>query len=110
MNHSPPGSSVHGVSQARLLEWLPFPPPGDLPAPGVELVPAPWQADCLPLSLQGSPGSVARIHIFPTSAITGCSVELPVLNDRLLLVTVLYMPVCMCQSRPHDLPFPSPPT
>ena len=26
-----PGSSVHEISQARILEWLPFPPPEDLP-------------------------------------------------------------------------------
>ena len=32
----PPGSSVHGISQARILEWLPFPSPGDLPDPGIE--------------------------------------------------------------------------
>ena len=29
MNGSPPGSSVHGILQARILEWLPFPPPGN---------------------------------------------------------------------------------
>ena len=34
--HSPPGSSVHGISQARMLEWVPFPSPGDLPDPGIE--------------------------------------------------------------------------
>ena len=33
---SPPGSSVQGVLQARILEWLPFPLPGDLPDPGIE--------------------------------------------------------------------------
>ena len=33
---SPPGSSIHGISQTRILEWLPFPPPGDLPHPGTE--------------------------------------------------------------------------
>ena len=33
---SPPGSSVHGIFQARTLEWLPFPTPGDLPHPGIE--------------------------------------------------------------------------
>ena len=32
----PPGSSVHGVFQARILNGLPFPPPGDLPDPGIE--------------------------------------------------------------------------
>ena len=36
---SPPGSSVHGILQARiLLSGLPFPPPGDLPDPGIEPV------------------------------------------------------------------------
>ena len=31
-----PGSSVHGILQARILEWLPFPPARDLPDPGIE--------------------------------------------------------------------------
>ena len=33
---SPPGSSVYGILQARILEWLPFPSPEDLPDPGIE--------------------------------------------------------------------------
>ena len=33
---SPPGSSAHGILQARILEWVPCPPPGDLPNPGIE--------------------------------------------------------------------------
>ena len=33
---SPPGSSVHGILQARILEWVAFPSPGDLPDPGIE--------------------------------------------------------------------------
>ena len=46
-----PGSSVLGIYQARTLEWMPFPPPGDCP-----YLPDPcllhllhWQADSLPL-------------------------------------------------------------
>ena len=31
-----PGSSVHGMLQARILEWLPCPPPGDLSNPGIK--------------------------------------------------------------------------
>ena len=31
-----PGSSTHAISQARILEWMPFPTPGDLPDPGIE--------------------------------------------------------------------------
>ena len=37
MDCSPPGSSVHGISQARIPEWLPFPPPGIFPARGLNL-------------------------------------------------------------------------
>ena len=33
---SPPGSSAHGILQARLLEWVPCPPPGDLLHPGLK--------------------------------------------------------------------------
>ena len=33
---SPPGSPVPGILQARILEWVPFPSPGDLPDPGIE--------------------------------------------------------------------------
>ena len=36
MNHSLSGSSVHGILQARILEWLSCPPPGDLPHPGID--------------------------------------------------------------------------
>ena len=38
MDCSPPGSSVHGISQARILEWPAISPPGDLPDPRIELV------------------------------------------------------------------------
>ena len=51
---SPPSSSVHGILQARILEWLPCPPPGDLPDPGIEPASPALQADSLPLSHQGS--------------------------------------------------------
>ena len=36
MDHSPPGSSVHGILQARILECVACPPPGDLPNPGIK--------------------------------------------------------------------------
>ena len=37
VDSSPSGSSVHGILQARVLEWVPSPPPGDFPHPGIEL-------------------------------------------------------------------------
>ena len=39
MDCSLPGSSVHGVLQARIPEWVAMPTPGDLPDP--EIKPAP---------------------------------------------------------------------
>ena len=36
MNCSTPGFSVHGISQARILEWVSMSSPGDLPNPGIE--------------------------------------------------------------------------
>ena len=30
------GSSVHGIFQARVLEWVAIPSAGDLPDPGME--------------------------------------------------------------------------
>ena len=56
MNCSPPGSSIHGVLQARILEWVAM--PSDLPNPGIKPVsPAvpTLQADSLPLSHRESP-------------------------------------------------------
>ena len=36
MKRSPPGSYAHGILQARILEWVGCPPPGDLPDTGME--------------------------------------------------------------------------
>ena len=53
---SPPGSSVHGILQARILEWVAVPsPPGDLPNPGIEPRSPAFQADSLPSEPPGKP-------------------------------------------------------
>ena len=36
MDCSLPVSSVHGILQARILEWVAVPSPGNLPNPGIE--------------------------------------------------------------------------
>ena len=43
-----PGSSVHGIFQARYWSGLPFPSPGDLPNPGIEPGSPALQTDALP--------------------------------------------------------------
>ena len=55
MDYSPPRSSVHGILQARILEWAPFLSPGDLRDPGIEPgFPALW-GDSLPSETSGKP-------------------------------------------------------
>ena len=54
-DHSLPGSSVLGILQARILEWVATSSFGDLPHPGVETASPALQEDSLPLSHQGSP-------------------------------------------------------
>ena len=50
---APPGSSVHGIFQARILEWVSFPFPGIFWTRGSNLGPWNWQVDSLPLSHEG---------------------------------------------------------
>ena len=44
---SPPGSSVHGILQARILEWVAISFSRDLPDPGIEPRSSALQADTL---------------------------------------------------------------
>ena len=46
---------VHGILQARILEWKPFPSLADLPNPGVESRSPELQADFLPAEPKGKP-------------------------------------------------------
>ena len=52
---SPPGSSVHEVSQAKYWSGLLFPSPEDFPDPGIKPISLNWQVDSLPLSHHRSP-------------------------------------------------------
>ena len=59
MNCSPPGSSVHGILQARILEWIAIPFSRDLPNPGMEVASLKsnlhWQVSSLPPAPPGKP-------------------------------------------------------
>ena len=61
MDCSPPGFSVHGILQAKILEWVVSPSPGDLPDPGIKPRFLALQANSLPSE---SPGKVPLfVHI-----------------------------------------------
>ena len=63
---------VHGNLQARILEWIAFPSPGDLPNPGIQPRSPALQADSLPAEPQEKPkntgvDSLSLLQwIFPT--------------------------------------------
>ena len=79
---SPPGSSVHGILQARMWSGLACPSPGDLPDPGIEpevlrspvlaggffTTSATWKAQCICFSSVqfSSVQSLSRVRLFAT--------------------------------------------
>ena len=54
-DYSLPGSSVHGILQARILEWVTIPSPGDLPDPRIERRSPTLEADALTSDPLGKP-------------------------------------------------------
>ena len=56
MDCSPPGSSVHGISQARILEWVAISFSRGF-SPGIELRSPALQADSLPSEPPGKPNN-----------------------------------------------------
>ena len=53
--YSLPGSSVHGIFQARILEWVAISFSRDFPDPGIEPRSPALQADSLPSEPPGKP-------------------------------------------------------
>ena len=70
MDCSPPGSSVHGISQARILEWVAI-SFRDLPNPETESTSLALLADSLRLSHLGSPPSPSRIPVKDENMLPG---------------------------------------
>ena len=55
MNCSPPSSSVHGISQARILEWVAISFSRGLPDPGIEPVSSALASRFCTTELPGKP-------------------------------------------------------
>ena len=93
MYSSLPGSSVHEIFQARILEWVfPFPSQRDLPNPGIEPRSPTLQSDSLPAEPQWKPkhtgvGSLPLLQgIFSTQGSNTTSLVSPALQaDSLAL-------------------------
>ena len=105
MDRGLPGSSVHGILQARTLQWAVFPSPGDLLYPGIE----PWSPDCKQilyhLSHQGSPNAKA----WQNSSKTHKQDPVPLLwaDAEKLLLTILWgQELCLQRQGPLGLSWP----
>ena len=64
MDCSLPGSCFHGIFRQEYWSGLPFPSPGDLPDPGIELGSPALQADALLSELPGKPILHCRWSLF----------------------------------------------
>ena len=66
--------TVHGILQARILEWVAFPVSGDLPNPGIVPRSPALQTVSLPAEPQGK-------HIYVYIMVLASFSPLPVIND-----------------------------
>ena len=67
MDCSLPSSFVHGILQAKILEWIAVPSPGDLPNLGIEpasLISPALAGSSLSLALPGKPYRQIQIQIY----------------------------------------------
>ena len=68
----PVGYTIHGILQARILEWVAFPFPGDLPNPGIKHRSPALQADSLPAESQEKPNKASMHSYFSYERILSC--------------------------------------
>ena len=71
MECNPSDCSVHGILQARILDWVTIPSPGDLPNPGIEPPSPAFQADSLPSEPPGSPGNNRKVELNALPQVNG---------------------------------------
>ena len=67
MDYSPPGSSIHGIFQARILEWVVIPFSNELPNPEIKPRSPALQADSLPSKPPGKPQNQSTISFKNTA-------------------------------------------
>ena len=77
MDCSPPDSSVHGISQVKILGGLPFTSPGDLPDPGIEPTSPTLASGFFTTEPLGKP------HSSPTCELTSATVAGHILTNHI---------------------------
>ena len=80
--YDPMDNTVHGILQARILEWVPFLSPEDLPNPGIDPRSPTLQASSLPAEPQGKPKNTGVGSLSSPAAAAAKSQQLcPTLGD-----------------------------
>ena len=80
-DHRRPGSSVHGILQARILRWIVLPSSGDLPDPGTEPRTPALQAYSLPSEPPRSATQMSNCYFFQKMSLsqeTNDGLQLPI--------------------------------
>ena len=123
MDCSPPGSSVHGIFQARILKWVAISSSRGSSSPRI-LNPSllhllHWQVDSLPLNHLGSPkeqcsvqfSSVAHLYLTLCNPMNCSTPGLPIQHQlpRFTQTHVHRVNDAIQPSHPHPLSSPSPP-
>ena len=87
---SPPGSSVPGILQARILQWSPFLLQGIFPTQGSNPTLLHWQADSMLLSHLGSPLKVNYVGAKVLDRITSPDELRPGITNRFCSLCITY--------------------
>ena len=99
MDCSPPGSSVHGISQVRILEWIAISSSGGFSDPWIELVSPALVGKSFTTESLGKPICIhisTLLNSFPTLVITEHWIQFLVLHCRpLLVIYFIWSSVCM---------------
>ena len=80
MDYSQTGSSVHGIFQVRILEWVDIPFSRDIPDPGIEPRCPAMQAESLLSELSGKP--MIQIKNQRTGSQTTAGLQATLCQDR----------------------------
>ena len=96
MDCSLPGSSVHGILQARILECLSFPSPGNLASPGIEPQSPAFQANSLLTERPGKLVHGTRQHYIHFDFLANSSLRTPPLVMYTLLLLRLLFSLKFC--------------
>ena len=92
MDYSLPGSSVHSISQARILEWVAIPFSRDLPDPRMDPESLALAGNSLPLNHLGSLCMYVCVYVYTHTSLINEFYQISVYPGNksvLLLITII---------------------